>query len=203
MKNKTKKEIKNILFEIAVLPYIIIIIICIYYAIIGYGYNLGNTAYGFAAIGNYLGSISDVMIESFIDFPINLIVIIIWIGYQIYYFITFNRKEQEKETESQKKIKSDNQVTYTKSTAKRIIFYLCVACWCLYLASGIFAFFFGIDEGVLEYPNGGVKALISVYIGYGLAFSIIPVLPISLLYIIIYIIVNKRKKKKKAIENIE
>ncbi len=205
MENETKKKVKNILFGIALLPYIIIIIKCVYYAITGYGYTLGNTAYGYVAIGKYLGDVFNDVIDLVIDFPKNLIaipIIIMWVGYQIYYFITFDRKKQKQKTGSQKEIETDNQTTSTKSTAKRIIFYLCVACWCLYLASGIFAFFFGYDDGIFHSNMiYGIDALLSAYLWYGLAFSFIPVLPISLLYIIIYIIVNKRKKKKETIEN--
>ena len=122
MENETKKKVKNILVGIALLPYIIIIIKCVYYAITGYGYILGNTAYGYVAIGEYLGDVFNDVIDLVIDFPITLIVII-WIGYQIYYFITFNRR----------KIETDNQTTSRKSIAKRIIFYLCVAVIILYI----------------------------------------------------------------------
>ena len=60
MKNK---NIKNILFYIAVIPYIILLFMCIYYAIIGYGYNLVNTAYGFIAVGNFLGDVFSKIIK--------------------------------------------------------------------------------------------------------------------------------------------
>ena len=52
--------------------------------------------------------------------------------------------------------------------------------------------------GGLFYPKMeyGMDALVSTLFWNLIAFSIIPVLPISLLYIVIYMIVNKRKKKR-------
>ena len=192
MENKTKKYIKNILLCVALLPYLIIIFMCMYYAITGYGYNLGNTAYGFIAIGNFLG---DVLLDLWLDNPnITIPIIVLWIGYQIYYFITFERKKKEDKTT----LREHSKNTSKNINYKKIVFYISIGCWCLYFASGIFAFFFGSPTGgglfnpEIEY---GMEGLVHTLILIGVAFSVIPILPISLLYIIIYIIVNKRKKK--------
>ena len=141
MGNKTKKHIKNILLGIALLPYIIIMIMCIYYAIIGYGYNLGNTAYGFIAIGNFLG---DVLLDLWLDNPnITIPIIVLWIGYQIYYFITFERKKKE----NKMMLKENTKNTSKNVNLKKIVFYISVGCCFLYFASGIYAFFFGSSVG--------------------------------------------------------
>ena len=128
MGNKTKKYIKNILLCIALLPYLIIIFMCIYYAITGYGYNLGNTAYGFIAIGNFLG---DVLLDLWLDNPIITIPItVLWIGYQIYYFITFERKKKENKTT----LRENTKNTSKNINYKKIVFYISIGCWCLYFA---------------------------------------------------------------------
>ena len=72
---------------------------CIFYAIIGYGYNLGNTAYGFVAIAEFLEDVFANIINMFFN-PITLciiiFIIILWIGYQICYFISFESDKKEK-----------------------------------------------------------------------------------------------------------
>lgn len=134
MGNKTKKYIKNILLCIALLPYLIIIFMCIYYAITGYGYNLGNTAYGFIAIGNFLG---DVLLDLWLDNPIITIPItVLWIGYQIYYFITFKKSNKENDENPVKKI-----------NLRKILFYIAIVCWCLFFIDGIFIFFSNVIIG--------------------------------------------------------
>ena len=45
MENKSKNYIKNILLGIALLPYIIIMIMCIYYAITGYSVEFYEKTY--------------------------------------------------------------------------------------------------------------------------------------------------------------
>lgn len=204
MENKTKKIYKNILLGIALLPYIIIIVMSLYSSIAGHE-SYGRVYYGFDAIGNYLGDLFNDWINLFVTFPINLIaipIIVFWIGYQIYYFITFKRIRKENKTE----IKENHRNISKKINVRKIIFYICIACWCMYLASGVFAFFFGYEEGIFyKHMIYGMDALISTYFWFGIALLIIPVLPISLLYIIIYVIANKRKKKKEMIakSNIE
>lgn len=138
MKNK---NIKNVLFYIALLPYVILLFMCIYYAIIGYGYNLGNTAYGFVAVGQFLGDVFVNIINMFFN-PITLCIIILWIGYQIYYFISFKSDKKEKVV-----TKESNGSTSKNINLKKILFFVSILCWIIYFASGIFAFFFGSNTG--------------------------------------------------------
>lgn len=188
MKNK---NIKNIIFYITLVPYIVLLFVCIYYAIIGYDYNLGNTAYGFIAIGNFLVDISSNIIDFFN--PIVQCIIILWIGYQIYYLISFKSNKKENKEYTQEKNRYNKNINF-----KRILFFICILCWVIYFASGIFAFFFGSNTGgglfnsTMEY---GKDALLNTLLWNLFAFSLIPVLPISLLYIIIYVIVKKKEEK--------
>ena len=197
MKNK---NIKNILFYIAVIPYIILLFMCIYYAIIGYGYNLGNTAYGFIAVGNFLGDVFSKIIKYLFFNPIALCIIILWIGYQIYYFISFKSDNKEKSEYFQE----SNLYNKKNISFKKILFFISILCWVIYFASGIFAFFFGSNTGgglfnpTMEY---GIDALLHTLLWNLTAFSLIPVLPSSLLYIIIYVIVKKKEKNSININN--
>ena len=92
MENKTKKYIKNI----ALLPYIIIMIMCIYYAITGYVYGsaIGATAYGIKAMICFIVDIYKAIWSS-ANSIILLPLIILWIGYQLYYYITFEKTKKE------------------------------------------------------------------------------------------------------------
>ena len=185
MENKTKKIYKNILLGIALLPYIIIMNMCIYYAITGYVYGsaLGATAYGIEAMKCFIGDIYKAIwfsSNSIILLPL----IILWIGYQLYYYITFE------------KTKKENNGNTTKNTNLEKILTFIFICCCIYFASGVLAIFFGsylMEESVmgdrmLDYGWGTIP--ISLFL------IVFNVLPILLLYKIIYAIVNKRKKKK-------
>lgn len=185
MENKTKKYIKNI----ALLPYIIIMIMCIYYAITGYVYGsaIGATAYGIKAMICFIVDIYKAIWSS-ANSIILLPLIILWIGYQLYYYITFE------------KTKKENNGNTTKNTNLEKILTFIFICCCIYFASGVLAIFFGsylMEESVmgdrmLDYGWGTIP--ISLFL------SVFNVLPILLLYKIIYVIVNKKEKKKEAIE---
>lgn len=85
-----------------------------------------------------------------------------------------------------------------KRNITKIIFYISVLCWIIYFALGIFAFFFGSNTGgglLYSTREYGMDALTHTLFWNLITFSIIPVLPISLIYIVIYIIVKKRKEK--------
>ena len=119
MKNK---NIKKILLYISLIPYIILIFMCICFAVIGYGYNLGNTAYGFIAVGNFLGDVFSKIIKYLFFNPIALCIIILWIGYQIYYFISFKSNKKEKAEYS----KESNVYTSKNINLKKILFFISI-----------------------------------------------------------------------------
>lgn len=190
MKNK---NIKKILFYISLLPYAILFFMCIYYAIIGYDSKyIENTYYGFDSVGIFLGDVYDNIINLCFN-PITLCIIILWIAYQIYYFISFKSDKKEKVV-----AKESNESTSKNVNLKKILFFVSILCWIIYFASGIFAFFFGSNTGGgLFYPTMeyGIDALLHTLFWNLLIFSCIPILPISLLYIIIYVIVKKKEEK--------
>lgn len=180
MENENKKYIKTILFGISLLPYAILIYMCICYAIGGYRYpGEEGIIYGFDAIGIVLKNVFFIWFMTFALFPYSLpiiLIIVLWIGYQIYYLVTFKKSNKE------------NENTIKKINLRKILFYIAMVCWCLYFIYGIFVFFSSIitGDGLLETLGFTLKWYLS-------GFTIIPVLPISLLYIIIYVIINKKK----------
>lgn len=188
MKNK---NIKDILFYITLVPYMVLVFMTIYYAISGYGYNLGNTAYGVLAVGNFLRDVFSNVIGLFLN-PLTLVIIILWISYQIYYFISYENNKKE----INKYNKENNKKNAKNINLKKILFVISILCWIIYFASGIFAFFFGSNTGgglfnsTVEY---GMDAFLNTLFWNLILFSIIPILPISLLYIIFYIIIKKKK----------
>ena len=139
MGNENKKYMKHILFGISLLPYAILIYMCICYAFGGYRYPGGEEiVYGFHAIGILLSNIFFTWAMSFIMFPYSLPIILIiglWIGYQIYYIITFENT------------KNKNEKTSKKINIKKILFYIAIVCWCLYFIHGIFIFFVYVMNG--------------------------------------------------------
>ena len=54
-----KDNVKKVLLYISLVPYFYVVVMSIFYAISGYGLNLGKTAYGINAIGNYLSDLSN------------------------------------------------------------------------------------------------------------------------------------------------
>ncbi len=188
MENKNKKYIKNILFGISLLPYAILIYMCICYAIGGYRYPGGEgIIYGFHAIGILLKNVFFIWFITFALLPYSLpivLIIVLWIGYQIYYLITFKKSKSETENKIENKTKN----AIKKTNFRKILFYIAIACWCLFFVYGISIFFSHVIIGkrILE-------SFIFTLNWYLSAFTIIPILPISLLYIVIYVIVNKKK----------
>lgn len=182
MENENKKYVKHILLGITGLPYIIIIIMCIYYAITGYVYgSIGAaTAYGTDAISCFIGNL---YLEIWVGHN-NIILIpltILWIGYQLYYYITFE------------KTKKENNGNVTKNTNLEKILSFIFICCCIYFVSGILAIFFGsylmeesvVRDNMLNYGENTIA--ISLFLIF------LNVLPILLLYNIIYVIINKKK----------
>lgn len=187
------KGIKNALFCIAMIPYAVLVIMCIYYAIVGYGYNLGKTAYGIVAIGNFLPDIFSDILDKCLE-PLPLCAVVLWVGYQLYYLISF---KSDKKADA---VREKNGNASKKVSIRKIVFWISVSCWGVYFASGIVAFFAGAYTGgglfspEMEY---GMDALADMLLWNLFRFSIIPILPISLLYIIIYVVVKMIEEKKR------
>ena len=150
------KKYKIILY-VSLIPYLIVLLISLYHSIFGYHLsNLGKNHYGIDA---FLDSINNIWFE-ILGSPILIILFILLVLYQITYFIT-----------------------NSKLGFKKILLYLSILCWALYILSGIYHMIFGYCEGFFTCTNVyGIKALTSSLFWYGLAFTIIPVLPLTLIY---------------------
>ena len=79
---------------------------------------------------------------------------------------------------------------------RKVLYIISWGCWGLYLLTGVYAFFFGYSTGIFEKTMVyGFEALSEVLFWNIIIFSVIPILPISTIYIVIYHI-NKLKNKK-------
>lgn len=146
------------------------------------------------SIKDILGNIMMIFLE-----PIDFCLFFAWVGYQIYYFVTYKKRKKEENENYQQNdgviLKSSNK----KIGVKQILYYVSLACWGIYFASGIFAFFFGSNTGgglFSHYREYGFEAMFHTWFWALVSFSMIPVLPITLVYIIIYLVVKKRNEKR-------
>ncbi len=180
------KKIKKILFYISLIPLALLLIMTIYYSIAGYYVSyIEKSFYGFDAMERFLGDVYHDVIISIADF-IPACIAILWIGYQIYYFITLKKDEKPKEEKRKK---------YELS---KIVFFICILCWVIFFLLGIYAFFFGADAGWF-YTNivYGIDGVLTMWLWLLIAFGwFIPILPVTLLYMIIYLIIKRKNKKK-------
>ena len=142
-----KKDKKKIILYVTFIPYIYIVFSCIYYAIFGLDFYAHRKVYGIEAIGDFLGDFAWDFIDAVCN-PLICILVVFWIGYQIYYFVSFKKEKNESK-------KSFSKKTFSEKT-KIVLFYISILCWVLYFLSGIFAFFFGSATGgrIIRKNNG-------------------------------------------------
>ena len=180
---------KKLWLYISMIPYVYVLVMCIYHAIFGYSYEhiRWEPDYG---LDGALAFVLDFWDDLIIEFDYKLLVVVMCVCYQIYYFVSNKQGKPKKDTinKEDKKRKRIN--------LKKIFFVISIACWIIYFMIGIYAYFTGIDTG-LFYTNMvyGMEAFKSALVLYGFAFSFIPVLPITLIYIIIYLVVKHKNKK--------
>ena len=163
------KKYKIILY-ITLIPYLIVFLVGVYHSIFGYHLSyLDKNIYGFEA---FLQPIDDIWF-TLIDNPLLIVILVIMVIYQIGFFIS-----------------------KCKWKIKKILFYLSILCWILYLLIAIYYAIFGYCDGIFQCTNiYGFEAFYSILIWYGLVFTMfIPILPVTLIYIIVYIIKNKKIK---------
>ena len=80
---------------------------------------------------------------------------------------------------------------------KKNWFIICCLVWVAYFGYGIYAYFAGYSSGFFGGPMiYGYKAFRDAMIWNLIGFSIIPILPATLIYIVIYLLNNKKEKKK-------
>lgn len=151
MENENKKCIKHILFGISLLPYAILIYMCICYAIGGYrAPGEEEIIYGFQAIGSLLSNVFFMWFITFATLPYSLpivLIICLWIGYQIYYLITFKKSKSETENKIENKTENKTENTIKKTNFRKILFYIAIAYWCLFFVRGILIFFVYVMNG--------------------------------------------------------
>lgn len=175
-----KNIIKKILLYISLIPYIILFVLCIYWAVFGYYDSIRNDKiYGLYAMLENLGSF-------YFDnmFPLTFIgsIYIVCFIYIIWFFV--NRFTTKKN-----KLKKQENMDIAK-----VLFVLSCSVWILYFLSGVYAMFVGYTSCFITCHDTiyGFEAMKEMLFINLLKYSLIPVLPISLIYMIIYLF----KKKK-------
>lgn len=162
------KRIKIVLY-ITFIPYIIMLLISCYHSI--FGYNYSHTELSSYGIDGFMVSISNVWFY-ILSNPLALILFAVVLIFQLSYLIFLGKKY-----------------------IKRILLCLSILCWIIYLLSGIYHMKYGFCDGLFTCNKVyGLEALTSSLIWYGIGFTFIPVLPITLIYIIIYIVKVKKNK---------
>ena len=173
-------------------PYLYILLKGIYYSILGYE-NYGNK--GLDALVDYLSC--DVF---GLVFEVSAWVIFIFcVAYQFYYFINVNGNKEKniKDKDSETSVEQEEKLTEKSQKISKVWFIIALMCWGCYLLSGVYAFFFGYDSGLFSTVKVyGFEGLCNALFWNIIILSIFPILPVSLIYIIVYIISNVIKKKK-------
>lgn len=188
MKNKIKKYV----LILSCFPYIYIFLKGIYYSIFGYG-DYGNK--GLDALIDYLcGDVVGLALELS-----SWVIFIPCVAYQFYYFINVrgNKDNNNKDRDSEISVEPEEKRTEKRQKVRKFWFIIACMCWGLYFLSGVYAFFFGYDTVFFSTARVyGFEGLCNALLWNIIKFSIIPILPISLIYIIVYRISNVIKKKK-------
>jgi hypothetical protein len=178
--NTTKNNIKKIILYISFSPYICILLYGLYCAIFGYNYDLpgSDTLYGLEAFVDAL--VNRVWFYIILGINVLTIVTVLCLVYQLWYFI-------------------QNNMNTSKKKVSRFLFFISLGCWACYFLFGIYSFLFGYK--VSSFGNShvvyGFEALQDSLLWTLIGFSFIPILPISLLIIVIYLVsgfINKRRK---------
>jgi hypothetical protein len=185
-KESVNVKLKKIILYISLTPYIYLLISSLYYAICGYTYNYNgaNTIYGIDAFLDNV--INRFWFDNFVSFNFIGFLCICCVGYQIWYFIN---------------MKSTKGLNKKKLNIKKILLMISLLSWIIYFLSGIYAIFFGYERGFFYHITVyGFEAFKDAMFWNLIEFTFIPVLPITLIYIIIYFI-SKIMQGKTAEKN--
>ena len=177
---------KKVIFYVSLLPYVYLILKCIYHSIFGYEYEFyhGKIEYG---IDGAMEALNNFWFDNLFMFNYVTVIFIVCIIYQLWYFIT---RKSNKEV--------DNNNAKKKINLKKFFFILCILFWIIYLCYGIYSAIFGYEYEFLGnyHISYGIKGLLDSLFILGIYFCIVPIIPISIIYIIIYTIVYYREKKR-------
>lgn len=177
---------KKKLLLISFIPYILFLLKCLYDSIFGICYHFDKCYYGVDGfLESFIGGLEEIIFSYYVVF------LLLIVGYQIYYFICVHKTRLEGNSNGGKTIFSKKRLNI-----KKILFIISICCWILYLSYGLYSFMFGYRECFFHCTHlYGFDAFLSSMFWVGLAFCIIPILPITLIYIIIYVfnLIGKNK----------
>lgn len=178
-----KTGIKKVLLYISALPYVYCAVMSLYHAIFGYSYPWSaylEDDYGIDGALAFLGEFWALIYDSIIS----LLLLGLCIAYQIYYFINLKTKREKNE-----------KIEKHKVNIKKILFYIAITSWIIYFMTGVHAFFAGAKDGLFsDNIVYGIEATQIALTWNLLAFTYFPILPISSIYIIIYLLMKYREK---------
>jgi hypothetical protein len=177
-----KVKLKRAILYISLLPYAYLILSSLYYAIFGYTYNVtGRTIYGITAFLDNI--INRFWLDNFIMFNFIGFLCTCCIVYQVWYFINIKRKD----TPILKK---------GKLNIKKVLFIISWLAWIIYFLSGIYALFFGYESGLFYKTTiYGFNAFKEAILWNLIRLTFVPVLPATLIYIVVYLISENRQRK--------
>lgn len=182
MKKKVKENLKKILLYFSTIPFIFAFCKATYHLLVGYCYETKICIYGFKAFFEVL---ADIVLNCTTNIGI-LFIYVVSLGYQIYYLIDVNNKL----------LKINFKCKKLNLDYKKILFYISFIPLVYILVHGIISAIFGYKIGFIYYSYiYGVDAFFDSVIMDSLTLSFIPVLPISIIYIIIYTVIMVRNKK--------
>lgn len=166
---------KRIVLYLTFVPYILLFLYCFINLIID---------------GDFFGCFYNIYEDIVIGY--GFIFLLLIIGYQLWYFIfEYNPKKV-------KKSKWNIFIRKAVPILKKILFGLSLLIWFLYILSGIYSYFSGFESCFITCNTVyGFDALLESMFYIALLFGImIPVLPITLIYMIMYVVKLRKSTKK-------
>ena len=179
-------KLKKYIFYISLLPYAYVIVGSLYYAVFGYTYtSIGESIYGIEAFLVYI--IHRFWFDNFIMFNLIGLFCTCCIVYQIWYFLSS---------------KSRKTSLTSRLNIKKILFVISLISWIIYFLLGVYASFVGYKTGFFNTTTVyGLEAFKNAMFWNLLMFTYIPILPITLIYIIVYLSRQMIKRKANKKEN--
>ncbi|MCL1866709.1 MAG: hypothetical protein FWF82_04800 [Oscillospiraceae bacterium] len=189
------KKLNNykIAFLFSLVPCVVFLFVVTVVAISGYGYNMGRHAYGMVAVGNWLGNIGDY----WFDFNIRHIIIFTCLIYQTTYILALRSLPYKENHQTGIGVKSNRKT----GKAAKIFLWLSFVPYAFVILMSICSAIFGTREWAALFGEGrliyGFEALQQDIFLLTAALTIVfPVIPICLVYQIVYLTVKIVKKRK-------
>ena len=170
---------KRIILYLSFIPYAFLLLICVCDIIFCFGNALNRIIND---LGNLLAT----------GWPV--LILAICFAYQMHYLI--NAKGLKNGTDDEVDEADKLKIEKRERTCK-IIYKISLICWGIYLILGVCAFpLLPLDEDSLLWVGEyGLEAIFGTLLLNAAILTVIPILPITAIYIIVYILSNRKKNK--------